>query len=214
MTHTRFAELACRNGRCNEQRFYMGTGSAERILDDYTVVLILEKIDEGLAMLAVKLGFPFRALPYLRENHNTVVKMPNFTMEYRKQVQSTVLAGDIDLYKAALARFNSQLATLEPAEMQLFNRTLLRLRVVNERLSDVCEAECVRYESLSKDRKQCDNSCVERFLERLDDTEMIVAPTRIGTNDSSTIERIELDGEAIAASLVQSEEEDDEAYGS
>jgi hypothetical protein len=169
MTHTRYAEVACKNGRCNEQKSYMGTGNAQQVLDDYRVVLILERIDEGLAMLAVKLGFPFPALPYLRENTNNLVKVPNFTMEYRRQVQSTYLAQDMSLYRAAVARFDSEILAMNDTEKGYYTRVLSRLKEANVVLAEKCSFECNKFEVLTKPRKLCEKRCVEAFVDTLPD---------------------------------------------
>jgi hypothetical protein len=131
--------------------------------------MLLERIDEGLALLKVRYGFPFRTLPYLRENRNTINKVPEFPMELQKQIQSNYLKGDMDLYHAASRAFDASLASLSNSQMELFNQTLLKLHEVNRELYETCEKGCEHYESLSAERKQCDNVCVEGVLDSLED---------------------------------------------
>jgi len=169
LTHTRYAKVACKNDRCNEQRFYMGTGATLDILNSYEVVLLLERIDEGLALLTVKLGFPFQALPYLRENQNSLVKMPNFPDELKQTIMNDYISADVMLYKVANSRFDATIASLSKEEMDLFNRTYIRLKEVNKLADERCKAQCAALGTLSRSHKVCNTACLETFVEELDE---------------------------------------------
>lgn len=169
LTHTRYSEIACRNG-CNEQKKYMGGGSLQQVIDSYSLVLVLERLDEGLALLLVKLGVPFRMLPYMQENTNQYVKVPNFPGEYRKEIEEKFIHVDIALYKLAVARLDWEIQSLNGTRREVFNRALSKLRIVNKKISEVCTMECHNYDALSQEKKNCNNDCLERELLNVTDS--------------------------------------------
>jgi len=168
LTHADYMERACKSERCNEQRLYMGYGPTDRIVGEFDLVMILERLDECLALLRAKFGVPFQALPYLPENTNTITSMPNFTIAEQREIMRKHLNFDIDIYNVAMTRLNKAIEELTPEERVVFNETYARLQEVNNRLRRECIAKCGDFEPFSQSRKSCDNDCIESVLDGID----------------------------------------------
>jgi len=169
MTLNHYIGKACSVGQCNAQWAYLAgnANDAADALDAFDQVLLLERFDEGLALLRVKLGMPFRALPYLSENKNVIVPMPEVSDQFRKHIERTYLYKDIALYRAARARFENDLQSLNSEDSVFYNSTLSLLKVAHEKLAGICNKECEKFPSLTIPRKFCDMDCTERILDNL-----------------------------------------------
>jgi len=64
-------------------------------------MLILDRLDEGLALLHVVHGFPFEVLPYITSNQNRAVSLPNITEAFKDRVAKELLKLDYQVYKDA-----------------------------------------------------------------------------------------------------------------
>jgi hypothetical protein len=107
-------------------------------LDRYGLVLTLDRLDEGLALLHVLHGFPFSVLPYITTNSNKAVALPNATDSFKRHVAKDLLAVDFALYDEANARLDRAVAKLGAESRERFERTLVRLRAANRAASKLC----------------------------------------------------------------------------
>ncbi|KAH9254252.1 hypothetical protein BASA81_007853 [Batrachochytrium salamandrivorans] len=166
-TVERYVDYACGNGMCNEQKRYMGEGSTKTIIDSFFLVLILERFDESLALLGVKLGLPTRALPYLQENANTLVPKPVISDEYREELESKHMEYDVALYRVATQRLDSMLAELTTQEREEYDEVLHTLRFANQRAANKCKPLCEAELELSTQRKVCLDRCLTIVMEEI-----------------------------------------------
>lgn len=162
-----YINYACVNGMCNEQKRYMGEGQSRAIVDSFYMVLILERFDESLALLGVKLGLPLRALPYLQENANTLVPKPVLTKEEREQIEMEHMEYDFALYRVALQRLNQTIAELTAEERTQFDFIINTLRVANSRAKAKCKPRCSSELELSTNRKLCLDACLKETMEEM-----------------------------------------------
>lgn len=163
LTHTNFLEISCPNRRCNEQRKYLGYGQPTTVIDYYSLILILERFDESLALMSVTLGVPFRALPYITENINSGARATNFSEDYRTTFVREYLKEDSYIYKLALERLHEKIAALQGEDRKRYDATLSRLITVNKHLQHVCLNRCSSISGeFSTTRRDCHADCLEQ----------------------------------------------------
>lgn len=74
-----FVASHCTGGkrRCSEQVGFVGGDpkNPAGVLKKYDYALLLERLDEGIALMGVELDLPFRLLPSIAANPNTAVSV-------------------------------------------------------------------------------------------------------------------------------------------
>ncbi|KAH9254253.1 hypothetical protein BASA81_007854 [Batrachochytrium salamandrivorans] len=145
------------NGPCNEQERYMG----DKPLEKYFMVLIMERLDESLTLLGIRLGWP-QVIPYLRENGNSLVPQPELSPT-QQHVIAQRSRRDIDLYRAAVARLDSAIAAQTPQERWEFDSRLSKLQRINALAASRCPPTVCANE-MSKEHFQCMEACLDQVL--------------------------------------------------
>lgn len=153
-----YLTYACpNNGPCNEQERYMG----RKPLDKYFMVLIMERLDESLTLLGMRLGWP-QVVPYLRENGNSLVPQPDISPAQQRVIAQRSRR-DMDLYRAAVARLDSALAAQTPHERAEFDARLSELQRINARAALACPPTICANE-MSEEHVLCMEACLDRVL--------------------------------------------------
>ncbi|KAH9254255.1 hypothetical protein BASA81_007856 [Batrachochytrium salamandrivorans] len=145
---TRYMISACTSGTCSEQKRYMGLKqpSEKRIIDSFFLVMIMERFEESLALLGLKLGLPIRALPFLQENSNTRVQRPVYTKSEVERIEYRARR-DVTLYALAVKKFNAVLAALTQKERVEYEHILSTLRFANAKANAKCGPQCAHEKS-------------------------------------------------------------------
>ena len=164
-----FANFLCptdrRSDACNSQTLYMGVGMIDEIIAPYDLVLLLERLNEGLALLHVLFGFPLSVLVTLPTNTNTAPMAPippALEQNIRKR-----LAVDYRMYHAAQRKFNATVRALDAEQRSLFEQTTRFISAANTAVVRACSSQCGHHPSISAARKACDASCLAEFDERV-----------------------------------------------
>jgi hypothetical protein len=170
-----YISKACIGNLCNAQWLYMDSGrfgTSEDALDEFKMVLLLERLDEGLVLMHIKMGVPFAALPYMKANENVQIPMPEVSESTRHNIERYYIHKDNALYSAAMRRFDDQLANLNNHERSLFNDTYKLLKETNHLASQICIIDCGAHAPLSQERKECDQLCLQRIVSSLQDAQI------------------------------------------
>lgn len=164
---TRYMIAACTSGTCSEQKRYMGLKqpSEKRIVDSFFLVMIMERFEESLALLGLKLGLPLRALPFLQENSNTRVQRPVYTKSEVERIEFRARR-DVTLYALAVKKFNAVLAALTEQERLEYEHILSTLRLANAKANARCTPQCAHEPSMSRAERTCLEKCL---VEAMDD---------------------------------------------
>jgi len=165
LTVEQFAQDACgdekRRNTCNPQTTYLGVGTIDIIVSRFDLVLMLERLDEGLALLHVLFAFPLHVLVTLPSNSNTG-PYPVITPQLETFVRKRMWV-DNRLYQAVHRKFNATVRALTPDQRRAFEETTVFIAAANRAVKTKCAARCGRLESISRERKDCDGACLEDF---------------------------------------------------
>jgi len=127
--------------KCSQQYHYIAgdrRGGAAAVVDRFNVVLLLDRLDEGLALLRALHGFPFETLPYLSTNKNTAVEKVDIPPALKQRAVSQLLKLDYEVYNAARAKLDRVIGKLDAAQKSLFEQTLRDLERANLAASKLC----------------------------------------------------------------------------
>ena len=167
-TFEEFVEHFCSFASCSTQIHFVagdfqGRGQ-DRVLSRYDFVFLLERFEEGLALLATVFGFPFEVLPFVVSNPNTAVAAPVISAATEARVRK-MLGGDYALYREANRRFDATIASLSPDKRREFDETLARLRRVNAQVAKDCvdrrTSDCVVKTATIQHSSACYTECVD-----------------------------------------------------
>jgi hypothetical protein len=156
---------------CNQLYYYLraqypdaglvlAQADADKMLDDFDLVLTLENLDEGLVLLHLEYGVPFELLPHINANANT--RKPPKISDKARQASLGRMQPDVMLYDAAASRLRQRIARVSsPA---LFEDKLALLRAVQQRVKESCQdrfGECLTSDPGVVSEGSCYFECVE-----------------------------------------------------
>jgi hypothetical protein len=178
-TPERFLQHNCVDlQNCNQLYYYLraqypdddlvlSRADAEKLLNDFDLIVVLEMLDESLVLLHMEYGIPFDMLPHINANANTGGKTPRISDKARTNALNR-MQPDVILYDVAAERLRSKIANLKNKDV--FEEKLAKLRAIQAQVKQQCAdrwGQCLTKDAGVVSEGSCYYECVEQVTKDL-----------------------------------------------